>query len=227
MFIIIAGGGKVGGSLARDLLAAGHEVVVLEVARRKAQELEDELGSAVFPHDASEGRWLLAAGAVRADLLIAVTGHDEDNIVICQLGRALTDGRARIIARINNPKNSETYRLLGIESIVNATDLVMSTIERDVSVAPVVHLIRLRSAGLELVEFPVTADSPAADSSLAELRLPERGGRISVILRNDQALFPVPETVLREGDTVIAVVQIVQEGQLRMLFAPEPAQPTL
>ena len=227
MFIVIAGGGKVGSALARDLLAAGHEVVVLEEDRRKAQELEDELGSAVIPHDASEGRWLLAAGIARADLLIAVTGHDEDNIVICQLGRALSDGRARTIARINNPKNSETYRLLGIESIVNATGLVMSTIERDVSVAPVVHLMRLRSAGLELVEFPVTADSPAAGTSIAELALPERGGRISVVLRDDQALFPVPATVLKEGDTVIAVVQIAQEQDLRELFAPEPAQPTL
>ena len=136
MFVIIAGGGKVGGQLARDLLAERHEVVVMEYDVGKARTLQDDLGDAVVPHDASEGRWLIDAGIDRADLVIAVTGDDEDNIVICQLGAALSGGRARAIARINNPKNSDTFRTLGIESIVNATDLVMTMIERDVSVAP-------------------------------------------------------------------------------------------
>ena len=152
--IIVAGGGKLGAALARDLVEAGQEVVVLECNRRKAQVLEDQLGSSVLLCDASEGRWLRAAGVQRADLLIAVTGHDEDNIVICQLGRALSNGRLRTIARVNNPKNGDTFRLLGIEALVDATDLVMATIEEDVRVSPAIHLVRLRSAGLDLVEFP-------------------------------------------------------------------------
>ncbi len=224
MFIIIAGAGKVGGALARDLCAAGHEVVVLEHDTRKAQSLADEIGSSVISQDASEGRWLIGAGIERADLLIAVTGDDEDNIIISQLGRALSDGRARTIARINNPRNNENFRLLGIESIVNATDLVMNTIERDVSVAPIVHLMRLQSAGMELVELPVIRDSPAHGATAGDLDLPARGGQISVILRNDQALFPRHDTVLEAGDLVVAVVRIDQEEELRRLFAPRAAE---
>ncbi len=225
MFIIIAGGGKVGSALARDLLAADNEIVVIERNREKALDLEDEFGSCVLAQDASEGRWLLSAGVKRVDLVIAVTGDDEDNIVICQLSLALSKGNARTIARINNPKNTDTFRLLGIESIVNATDLVMSTIERDVSVAPIVHLLRLPAAGLELVELPVTGGSAAAGTTIGELNLPEHGGRVTVLLRDREVLFPSPETKLQEGDTVVAVIQSEHEEKLRGLFATTPAHP--
>ena len=219
MFVIIAGGGKVGGQLARDLLAGRHEVVVMESNPLKARSLQDEIGDAVVPHDASEGRWLIDAGIGRADVLIAVTGDDEDNIVICQLGAALSDGRARTITRINNPRNSDTFRTLGIEAIVNATDLVMTMIERDVSVAPVVHLMRLRSAGLELVEMTVAEGSAAAGSTPEELGLPEQGGRISVILRDGAAVLPLPSTRLLVGDSVILVAQTEFEEALGRQFA--------
>ena len=200
---------------------------MVERDARKAQSLADEIGSSVIPQDASEGRWLLGAGIKRADLLIAVTGDDEDNIIISQLGRALSQGRARTIARINNPRNNENFRRLGIESIVNATDLVMSTIERDVSVAPIVHLLRLQSAGMELVELPVTRDSPAHGATAGDLDLPAYGGQISVVLRGDQALLPRRDTVLEAGDLVVAVVRIDQEAELRRLFAPRAAESTL
>ena len=204
MFVIIAGGGKVGGQLARDLLTERHEVVVMESSPGKARALQDEIGD---------------AGIGRADLLIAVTGDDEDNIVICQLGEALSEGRARTITRINNPKNSDTFRTLGIEAIVNATDLVMTMIERDVSVAPVVHLMRLRSAGLELVEMTV-AEGSAADGSTPEgLKLPEQGGRISVILRDGEAVLPSPTTRLQAGDSVVLVAQTEFEEALGRQFA--------
>ncbi len=218
--IIVAGGGKLGAALARDLVEAGQEVVVLECNRRKAQVLEDQLGSSVLLCDASEGRWLRAAGVQRADLLIAVTGHDEDNIVICQLGRALSNGRLRTIARVNNPKNGDTFRLLGIEALVDATDLVMATIEEDVRVSPAIHLVRLRSAGLDLVEFPVMTGSPAVGRPLRELRLPKDGYLISVILRGSEAVFPSADTVLQAGDAVVAVVSSARERELRELFAP-------
>ena len=218
--IIVAGGGKLGAALARDLVEAGQEVVVLECNRRKAQVLEDQLGSSVLLCDASEGRWLRAAGVQRADLLIAVTGHDEDNIVICQLGRALSNGRLRTIARVNNPKNGDTFRLLGIEALVDATDLVMATIEEDVRVSPAIHLVRLRSAGLDLVEFPVMNGSPAVGRPLRELRLPKDGYLISVILRGSEAVFPSADTVLQAGDAVVAVVSSARERELRELFAP-------
>ena len=224
--IIIAGGGKVGAVLARDLVEAGHEVVVLERDRQKAQVLEDQLGSSVLPCDASEGRWLDAAGVRRAEMLIAVTGDDEDNMIICQLGQALSGNRARAIARVNNPKNGDTFRLLGIEALVDATDLVMSTIEEDVRVSPAIHLVRLRSAGVDLVEFPVMADSPAAGQLLRALPLPKDGCRIAAILRGRDAVFPASDTVLEAGDAVVAVVERPREEELRRLFAPTAVQPS-
>jgi trk system potassium uptake protein TrkA len=223
MFIVIAGGGKVGAALARDLAKAEHETVLLEKDRGKAQALEDDLGSSVIPHDASEGRWLLRAGVARADLVIAVTGDDEDNLVICQLAETLSLGTARTIARINNPKNQDAYRLLGIEAIVNATDLVMSMIERDVGAASVVHLMRLRSAGLELVEMTVSESSEAAGCRIADLQLTEQGARISVVLREDAALFKISDLVLEPGDTVVAVVELDSEDALRSRFAASRA----
>ena len=218
MFIVIAGGGKVGAALAHDLPPGGHEIVVLEKNRRKAQDLEDELGASVIPQDASEGRWLSTAGVARADLVIAVTGDDEDNLVICQLARALSKGRARTIARLNNPKNQDAFRLLEIEAIVNATDLVMSMIERDLGAAAVVHLMRLRSAGLELVEMTVASESAAAGSSVTDLQLEQLGARVAVVLRGDDALFTFTDLVLRPGDTVVAVVNIANESALRSHF---------
>lgn len=218
MYIIIAGGGKVGTQLARDLITDGHEVTVLEANPTKAKSLEDELGAVVLGHDASEGRWLIEAGIGRADLLIAVTGHDEDNIVICQMAEPLSDGKARTIARINNPKNSDTFRLLGIEALVDATDLVMSMIERDVSTDSVVHLMRLQSAGLELIEVTV-GDRSSADGTMPdELGLPEQGARICVVLRNHRPLLPLTTTRLQAGDSVILVAQTEDEVELRRQF---------
>ena len=218
MYIIIAGGGKVGTQLARDLITDGHEITVLEANPTKAKSLEDELGAVVLGHDASEGRWLIEAGISRADLVIAVTGHDEDNIIICQMAEPLSDGKARTIARINNPKNSDTFRLLGIEALVDATDLVMSMIERDVSTDSVVHLMRLQSAGLELIEVTVGDRSSAEGTMPDKLGLPERGARICVVLRNHQPLFPLTTTRLQAGDSVILVAQTEDEVELRRQF---------
>ncbi len=161
MYIIVVGGGRVGYYLAKALLNEGHEVVVIEKSAGIAATLVEDLGSICVRGDGCETTVLSDVGTNRANMLIAVTGDDEDNIIISQLGRALSEGHARTIARINNPRNNENFRRLGVESIVNATDLVMNTIERDVSVAPIVHLMRLQSAGMELVELPVTRDSPA------------------------------------------------------------------
>jgi trk system potassium uptake protein TrkA len=219
MYIVIAGGGKVGERLARDLIAEQHEVVLLEIDPHKANYLEDDLGSTVIAHDAAEGRWLIEAGVARADLLIAVTGDDEDNIIICQMGTALSRGHTRTIARINNSKNSDAFRDLGIEAIVDATDLVMSTIERDVSLAPIVHLMRLRKTGLDLVEIAVGAGSAAAGSTVDALSQTEHQAWISVILRGNTALLPTPTTMLEAGDSVILVVETTFENALREEFA--------
>ena len=106
MFILVVGAGKVGYHIARELLDIGHEVVLMEKDATHAQSLKTELGSVIIGHDGCEGRWLLEAGVKRADLVLAVTGEDEDNLIISQLASSLSKGRARTIARVNNPKNA-------------------------------------------------------------------------------------------------------------------------
>ncbi len=127
MFIIIGGGGKVGYYLTQALLEQGHEVVLIEQAPRKAAALTEKLGNVVMEGDAADATTLENAGIVRADIVIAVTGHDEDNLVICQMAkRKFKVGRT--IARINNPKNERIFERLGIDTTVSTTNLVLNAI---------------------------------------------------------------------------------------------------
>ncbi|MER3406420.1 MAG: portal protein, partial [Chloroflexota bacterium] len=116
MFIIVAGGGTVGYYLTRELLAEGHEVVLLEKDPKVAARIAEELGPIVLARDACEGRWLAEAGVVRADAVIAVTGDDEDNLIICQMAKFTSSTPVRTIARVKNPKNEWVLRQLGVDA---------------------------------------------------------------------------------------------------------------
>ena len=131
MYIIVAGGGKVGYYLTRELLTKGHEVVLIELLSRKVTALSATLGDVVLEGDAADASTLEQAGVVRADLVIAVTGHDEDNLVICQMVKRKFNV-PRTIARINNPKNERIFKRLGIDSTVSTTNLVLAAIEQGI-----------------------------------------------------------------------------------------------
>src|ERR1700685_4088045 len=131
MYVIVAGAGKVGWNLARELVDKGHEVTLLEVYRRRYLVVEEELEHAVQYGDATELWVLERAGIQRADLVIAVTGDDEDNILICQVAKEKY-GVQRIVARVNNPRNLQHFKLLGIQPAVSATDLILRLIEHEV-----------------------------------------------------------------------------------------------
>ena len=131
MFIIVAGGGKVGYYLTRELLDHGHEVVLIEQVSRKATGLTEKLGDVVLEGDAADASTLETAGIVRADVVIAVTGQDEDNLVICQMAKRKFNVK-RTIARINNPKNERIFERLGIDQAVSVTKLIMGAIERGI-----------------------------------------------------------------------------------------------
>jgi trk system potassium uptake protein TrkA len=122
MYVIVAGAGKVGWNLARELLAKGHEVTLIESSRRRYLVVEQELEHAVQYGDATELWVLERAGIQRADLVIAVTGDDEDNMLICQVAKEKYLCQ-RIVARVNNPRNLQHFQLLGIRPAVSATDL--------------------------------------------------------------------------------------------------------
>ena len=165
LYVIIAGAGKVGWNLARELIEKGHEVTVIEQDRRRYLTVEQELEHAVQYGDATELWVLERAGIQRADLVVAVTGDDEDNLLICQVAKEkyLCE---RIIARVNNPRNLEHFKLLGIQPAVSATDLILRLIEHEVPRYGLVHLLDLPEERLEIIELVVSDDAPAAGTKV-------------------------------------------------------------
>src|SRR5881397_1906271 len=117
MFVLVVGGGKVGYYLAKELVESGHEVVLMEKDHARADQIADEIGSIVIAHDGCEGKYLAEAGANRADIVAAVTGDDEDNLVICQMAKHHFDV-PRTIARVNNPKNEALFKHLGVDELL-------------------------------------------------------------------------------------------------------------
>src|ERR671924_1407734 len=218
MYIIIAGGGKVGYHLTKALLAEGHEVVLIENDAAKAERIAEELGSVVIPQNADEGRWLIEAGVERADVVVATTGDDEDNLVICQLAELLARRqgrpRPRTIARVNHPKNEAVLKRLGVDVTVSTTSVMLPLIEEELSPYPTVHLMTLRQAGIELMEFIIPSNSPAVGRPLADLGLPS-GVRFPLVVRGLQTLQPDGTTALEPEDTVIALLPIDQEPIVR------------
>jgi trk system potassium uptake protein len=218
MYIIIAGAGKVGWNLARELMDAEHEVTVIESNRERYLTVEEELEHNVHYGDASELWVLQRAGVVRADMVIAVTGDDEDNILISQVAKEkyLVD---HTIARVNNPRNVEHFELLGIRPTVSATNLILSLIEHEVPHHGLVHLLDLKQEQLEIIEVEVMGDAPAAGMRIGELELPE-GCLVVSVLRNGSGFVPNAETVIEGGDEVLAVLNPGDERAVCNVFAP-------
>ncbi len=218
MYVIIAGGGKVGWNLARELTSKGHEVTLLEEGRDRYLTIEQELEHAVQYGDATEIWVLERAGIQRADLVIAVTGDDEDNMLICQMAKKkyLCE---RIIARVNNPRNRQWFELLGIQPNVSATDLILRLIEHEVPSYGLVHLLDLRDEQLEIIEVEVVEGAPAAGMTVGEITLPE-GSLVISVLRGGKGFVPKSDTRIGVGDEVLLVLDPGLEDAITAQFAP-------
>lgn len=217
MYIIIGGGGDVGYYLTRNLLNQGHEVLLLEKHPLRSQSLSEELGQAVLKGDACEARTLEEAGARRADVMIAVTGEDEDNLVICQVAKKRFHV-ARTIARLNNPKHEELFHKLGIDVTISPTKAILSQIEAELPGPHFVLLLTLKKAGLEIVEMSIPPLSPVVGKKLNEINLPRRS-TLALIIRDKEPIFPTGETILQENDEIYALVNREGEEELRRTFA--------
>src|ERR671933_2622961 len=216
MYAIVAGGGKVGFFLARELIEHEHEVLIIENNAERAESIANELGNVVLRGNADEASTLADAGAERADVVIAVTGDDEDNLIICQVAKRRFK-TPRSIARINDPRNEGIFRMLGIDATVNATQMMLSVLEQEIPQANLVPLLRLRNTDVEVVEAIVDGRSQVTGVPLRELDLPPES-TVAVIIRNSSAFFPNGSTVLEAGDEVIAFTRGVHEPRLRALF---------
>jgi trk system potassium uptake protein TrkA len=213
MYIIIGGGGQIGYYVTKGLLAQGHEVLLLDKDPRRVQTLTDELGSAVLRGDACEARTMDEVGGSRADIVIAVTGDDEDNLVICQMAKERFHVRTTI-ARVNNPKNEHIFAKLGIDITVSPTKTILHLIETEIPHHTVIPLMTLRRAGLGLVEVSVPPQSPALGKKLSALKLP---GECNVVLivRGQEDIVPSGESIIQAEDQVFALVKGPGEAALR------------
>ena len=213
MYIVVVGGGKVGYYLAKELLEAGHELVILEKNAGRARQISDELGSIVLNRDGCEGKHLAEAGANRAAIVAAVTGDDEDNLVVCQMAKHHFDV-PRTIARVNNPRNEDLFKHLGVDEIISPTRMVLASIEQDIPVNELLTLAQLHGGELELLEAQIGPDSPAIGRRPSDIPLPD-GCSIFVVLRGDTVQPMRNDLVFEPGDKVLAISRTECEVDLR------------
>ncbi len=214
MYVIVVGGGKVGFYLGKALLEEGHEILIIEKDSRKCQSISEELGSIVLQGDGCEVSTMIEAGFSRAEWVIAVTGDDEDNLVICQVGK-LRFNIPRTIARINNPKNEAIFRKMGIDITVSSTNVILEHIQQELPYHPLLHLMNLHNFGLEVVEVKIPKGSRTAGKRVRELPLPP-DCLLSLVINKDRGpQIASGDTVLAEEDEVLAVTKAEHEIALR------------
>ncbi len=219
MYVVVIGGGNVGYYLTKELIEAGHEVVMIEKNPGRAREIADELGNIVIPNDGCEGRYQAEAGMARADVVAAVTGDDEDNLVACQVAK-MRFNVPRAIARVNNPKNESLFRDLAIDDTVSPTRMILAVIEHEIPIHGLLRLANLEGGAVEVLEAQLDERSPVIGKELREIPLPE-GSSVAVIVRDNRALAARPDTRLRAGDALLTITSADQEAELRRLLLGE------
>jgi trk system potassium uptake protein TrkA len=213
MYIVMAGGGKVGRFIATELLEDGHAVTIIEkVERRCEQLLRDHDNLLVIHGDACDVRYLEQARLERADVFVATTRDDDDNFVACQLAQTSFDV-PRVISRVNTPRNEEIFQRLKIEA-VSTTTLISRLIREEVTVGELIHLYTLRVGKVNLVEVDIPADLPGRSPAVSELNLP-RESVLVCIFRGEETVIPRGDTRVEPGDQVIALTTPELEDELR------------
>lgn len=221
MYIVIVGGGNVGYFLAKALSSSAHEILLMEKDRQVFRVISEELGEIAVQGDGCEVRLLEEAGAARADVVVAATGDDEDNLVVCQMAKRMFSV-PRTIARVNNPGNEQLFLDLGVDATVSSTKIIYNLIEQELQTGDVIPVAALKRGNLEVVEIVIRPDSPVLDKRLQDADLPH-GALIVCVIRADQAMLPGADTRFEPGDTVIALVQADLEHELRRVFAEDVA----
>lgn len=228
MFVIIVGCSATGYHLAKLLLVAQHEVVILEKSISRCQRLWDELGSIVIHGDGTDLADLRRAGAIRADTVVAVTDKDETNLVICQMAKHAFSVD-RTVATIKDSKNHTVFRILGVDSVANAGHLVLDILERTIVESSFNHLSTLSDPKTLLVSLIIPEDASAVGTSLMKLGLiqaehendQERDGRNPlansfpcVVVRGGKPLAPAADLVIEAHDELYAVTTSDEEREL-------------
>jgi trk system potassium uptake protein TrkA len=217
MYIIIVGAGKVGYFLAKRLCQNKHGVSIVEKDKTTCEEIAKELEVLVIRGDGCDPQILEQAGAARADVMAAVTGDDEDNLIICQLAKELFHVK-RTVGRVNNPQNEQTFSELGVDVPMNSTEIIAKIIEEEASFSDFVSLLSFKRGKLAIVRVDLPKESPVIDKQVKDVQWPENSVLLSVV-RQDDVIVPRGDTVLRAGDDVIALTMVGNESQLSNLLA--------
>lgn len=216
MYIIVAGGGKVGRYLTETLVNNGHEVLLIEKNKAKVDQYTEQFGGIVVQGDACEAQVLADGGAGRADALIAVTGDDEDNLVCCQVAKRKFQV-GRVIARVNNPKNERIFKALGIDATVSHTKALLEVIEQELPSTSLCHFMNLRDSNLELVDAVIGPSSPVVDHALSSVDFPPDSA-ILLVVRSGKVLVPRGDLVLANRDEVIVITPRSRNTDVRHLL---------
>jgi trk system potassium uptake protein TrkA len=212
-YILIAGGGKVGVNLARELYESGHEVALIERDPARAAQLVNKLDCPVFSGDSSTHDVLEAAGAERARVFVAATGSDQDNLIACEVAKKVF-GVPQTISRASNPKNEEVMARLGVDSTVSSTSIIQQVIERELPTVRIKKLLSLQDGAYQILEYQIDGSSPAMGKMVKEISFPPESNLIA-ILRGKSTVVPRGDATLMDGDVVLALVKTDQEAQLR------------
>lgn len=217
MRVIIVGGGRTGSYLAQLLKEDGHEVALLEKSAQVFNRLVAKIEVRHFQADGCDPAKLEEAGARGADLLVAVTGDDEDNLVISWLAKTVFQIK-RVIARVNNPRNQWLFTPeWGVDIPISGVQVISKLIEEEATLGDVVTLLKLREGEVAIVELKLPATSPVVGRALSEIALPENTVLVAV-LRDKQILIPTAKTVFQSGDELLAVTAVTKEAELRDLL---------
>jgi len=214
MYIVVIGGGRLGYYLTKAILEEGHEVLIIEKDATICENIVAELGSICIRGDGCEVSTLTEVGTNRADMLIAVTGDDEDNLVTCQIAKHKFNV-PRTIARVRNPQNEAVFRKLGVDVTVSSTNIILERIAEEVPTYPLTHLLSITDKGVEIVEIKIPPEATTVGKTIKELSIPPKS-TLSLIIRKEQKPFiPKSTTILEAEDQIIAVTTPDSEEKLR------------
>lgn len=216
MYVIVVGGGQVGVNLTKLLQSEGHEVLLVEKDPARYYRLSDELGEAVIQGDGTDLASLMDMGANRADVLAAVTGADQDNLVICQMAKILYF-IPKTIARVNDPKNEDLFQQLGVDATVSSTRIIGNLIEEKIDTGSAVPLLALGRGQVEIFKTTVEPESALAKKKISKIKLPE-DCIIMAVLRGSEVLIPKGETQLKEDDILVTLATLKAKEEFRKLF---------
>jgi len=214
MYVVIAGGGRIGRYIARDMTSKGHEVTIIERLAERCEQLVADAQVLVIQGDACDVRYLEQAHADRADVFVATTHDDDENLVACQLAK-IEFGLPRAISRVNTPKNVEIFAALGIEP-VSSTRLISELLENEFSVGDLHRLVTLKGGSVEIVELKIPDRDEASTSPpelISDIDLPGQSVLVA-IFRGDETIIPTPDTPLLPGDEVVALTSPEREDDL-------------